>query len=48
MKAFHLKYGGTELHFGVNAIKNLEKRLSKIEHATIVTGKQSARRSGAL
>lgn len=48
MKAFHLRYGGTELHFGVNAIKNLEKRLSKIEHATIVTGKQSARRSGAL
>ena len=48
METFYLKYGGTKLYFGVNAIKNLEREVSGIEHATIVTGKQSARRSGAL
>ena len=48
MKSFELKYFNTKLYFGLNVIKNLPKHLNGIERVTIVTGKRSARLSGAL
>lgn len=48
MKEFQLRYGGTKLYFGERVVNRLQKELPSVQHVTIVTGKESARRSGAL
>ncbi|RLI82714.1 MAG: alcohol dehydrogenase [Archaeoglobales archaeon] len=48
MRSFELEYSGTKLYFGLNVVKNLSKHLNGIERVTVVTGKHSARVSGAL
>ena len=48
MKRFSFKYADTTLYFGLNAVENLKNYINGYEHVTIVTGKSSAKLSGAL
>lgn len=48
LKNFGLRYAETELYFGLDAVQNIKNYVSRFEKAVIVTGKSSARLSGAL
>ncbi len=48
MKSFSLRYGYTKLYFGLNTIDRLARHISKHKNVAIVTGKRSAKVSGAL
>jgi len=48
LKRFSFKYADTILYFGLNAVENLKNYINGYEHVTIVTGKSSAKLSGAL
>jgi alcohol dehydrogenase len=45
---FTLRYGSTKLYFGVNALSELEECISCYREVVVVTGKSSARVSGAM
>ena len=48
MRSFTLKYAGVTLYFGPNSISNLSRHLEGYERVVVVTGKTSAKKSGAL
>jgi len=48
MKNFSLTYGGVKLYFGPKSIKHLLEHVKGYEYAIIVTGRSSAKVSGAL
>ena len=48
MKSFSFRYGETKLYFGPNVISKLKEHLDGMESVTIVTGRKSAEKSGAL
>jgi len=48
MEDFSLRYGGTQLFFGINSTSKIEKRLNGIKNVLIVTGRSGAEKSGAL
>ncbi|MEM0226396.1 MAG: iron-containing alcohol dehydrogenase [Thermofilaceae archaeon] len=48
LKSFKYRYAGIELYFGPGAISGLEDWLKRHERVLIVTGRRSAKESGAL
>ncbi len=48
MEGFRWVYGGVELHFGQGAVDALQGHLGGIRKALVVTGRTSAKASGAL
>ncbi|MEM1541684.1 MAG: iron-containing alcohol dehydrogenase [Ignisphaera sp.] len=48
LKNFRLRYAETTLYFGLDAVQNIKDYLSKFERAVIVSGRASAKLSGAL
>ncbi len=48
MKSFEFRYADTKLYFGLNVVERLRDHLDGIENVMIVTGKSSAKLSGAL
>ncbi|RLF06622.1 MAG: alcohol dehydrogenase [Thermoprotei archaeon] len=48
LRKFKLKYADVELHFGLNALSELEGELSRYGRVIIATGRRSAKVSGAL
>ena len=48
VKSFSLRYGSTKLYFGIGIIDKLAEHIKSYGNVAIVTGKRSARLSGAL
>jgi len=48
VKSFSLRYGRTKLYFGVGTIDKLAKYVKPYDNIAIVTGKRSAKLSGAI
>jgi len=48
MRSFTLKHANVELYFGPNSIRNLSNHLNDYKKVAVVTGKTSAKKSGAL
>ena len=48
MKSFDLRYQETRIHFGDRSVEKLKGYIQKMNHVILVTGKNSARLSGAM